>query len=133
MGTLYKSQNTMEYVPFLNEDLMFRLNRCKFSTSTGTFSFRNVSPDSLYYVDKFRLLETSIIPSETITTLSHSIVTTPQTGSKETTYRAISPNQTYNYATDDAYQVGYRRKKIEAVNDWTLKIEMSTTNDAVAI
>lgn len=82
MGTLYKSQNTMEYVPFLNEDLMFRLNRCKFSTNTGTFSFRNVAPDSLYYVDKFRLLETSIIPSETITTLNHSIVTTPKTDRK---------------------------------------------------
>jgi hypothetical protein len=38
MGTLYKSQNTAEWTPFINEDLMFRLNRCVFTTnSTATY------------------------------------------------------------------------------------------------
>ena len=36
IGTLYKSQNSMEYTPFLNEDLMFILNRCKFDTSSSS-------------------------------------------------------------------------------------------------
>lgn len=133
MGTLYKSQNSMEFVPFLNEDLMFRLNRCKFTTNTSAnFSIYNEVQDSVYNVDKFRLIETSIIPSETITSLTHSIIGTTSTGSKETSYRAISPSQTYSYANDDLYAVGYRRKQLGNQGDFEVNIQMSTTNDAVS-
>ena len=83
MGTLYKSQNTMEYVPFLNEDLMFTLNRCVFSTSSARFSLENEAQDVTYNVDKFRLIETSIIPSDSITTLKHTLATTTSLGAKE--------------------------------------------------
>ena len=143
MGTLYKSQNTMEYVPFLNEDLMFRLNRCKFSTSSANFYLKNEAISNPIYVngnlvyantsvDKFRLIETSIIPSESVTTLSHSMVATTSTGTKETSYREVSPGQIYSYADDDLYAVGYRRKQMKDANDFTIKLEMSTTNDAVS-
>jgi hypothetical protein len=132
VGTLYKSQNSMEYVPFMNEDLMFRLNRCVFSTSSATYAFENQATPSLYYVDKFKLMETSIIPSAGVTNLNYSIVTTPVTGSKETTYRPITPYVTYMMAEDDIYAVGNRRKKIGSKNDWTLKATISTINDAVS-
>ena len=142
MGTLYKSQNTMEYVPLLNEDLMFRLNRCKFSTSTANFYLKNEAISNPIYingnlvssntsVDKFRLIETSIVPSESITSLNYSIVATTSAGTKETSYRSISPGQTYSYADDDLYAVGYRRKQLKNADDFTIKLEMSTTSDAV--
>jgi hypothetical protein len=77
-------------------------------------------------------METSIIPSAGVTNLNYSIVTTPVTGSKETTYRPITPYVTYMMAEDDIYAVGNRRKKIGSKNDWTLKATISTTNDAVS-
>jgi len=132
MGTLYKSQNAMEFVPFLNEDLMFRLNRCKFPTTSATFVLQNEAQGATFNVDKFRLLETSIIPSDSVTNVSHSISTKTISGVKESSYRAISPGQTYNMASDDLYAVGYRRKKLGAQDDFTINIGMSTTNDAVS-
>ena len=132
LGTLYKSQNSMEYVPFLNEDLMFKLNRCVFPTNSATLYFENEETPSLYYVDKYKLMETSINPSANVTSLNYSIVTTAGAGTKETSYRPITPYATYSFAEDDYYAVGSRRKKLGNKNDWTVKVVMSTTNDAVS-
>ena len=136
LGTLYKSQNTMEYVPFLNEDMMFNLNRCVFSTSAATFSLQSEKQTSAINVDKVRFIETAIVPSDSVTRLAHSISTTYTNSSsvdvKETTFRSISPHQIYSYATDDLYQTGYRRKKLHNQNDFTVNLQMSTTSDAVS-
>ena len=131
LGTLYKSQNAMEYVPFMNEDLMFKLNRCVFPTTPATFYFENETAPALYYVDKYKLMETSIVPSANVTSLNYSVVATTATGTKETSYRPITPYATYNFAEDDYYAVGFRRKKLGNKNDWTVKAVISTTNDAV--
>jgi hypothetical protein len=122
----------MEYVPFINEDLMFNLNRCVFSSSVANFSLQSEQQSSSMNIDKVRYLETSIIPSDTITKLSHSISGTTSLNAKEATFRAISPHQIYSYGMDDLYQVGFRRKKLGNQNDFTVNLEMSTTNDAVS-
>ena len=132
MGTLYKSQNSMEYVPILNEDMMFVIDRCVFSTTPATFYFQNAGVGSTYYIDKLRLEHNALIPSQGITTLDYSLITTTSTGTKETTYRSIIPGSTYKYSTDDYYQVGYRRKKLANQNDLTVKLDMATLNDAVS-
>jgi len=131
LGTLYKSQNAMEYVPFMNEDLMFKLNRCVFPTTSATLYFENETAPALYYVDKYKLMETSIVPSANVTSLSYSVVSTTAAGTKETSYRPITPYATYNFAEDDYYAVGFRRKKLGNKNDWTVKAVITTTNDAV--
>jgi len=133
MGTLYKSQNTAEWTPFINEDLMFRLNRCVFTpNSTATYYLRNQAlPTSTNY-DKLRLLTKPIIPDAKVTSLTHSITTTTISGTKESSFRTLSSGQTYNFSNDDLYQVGYRRKKMFNANDFTLKLEMTTTSDAVS-
>lgn len=132
MGTLYKSQNAMEYVPMLNEDLMFRLNRCVFTTSTQTFSLGNEAVSAPINVDKLRLLQTSIVPSESITKIDYSLATRTLAGVKETTYRDISPDTTYSFGTDALYAIGNRRKLITNANDFNVRVDMSTTNDAVS-
>jgi hypothetical protein len=132
MGTLYKSQNTMEYVPFINEDLMFNINRCVFTTNEATFSLQNETQSTTYNVDKVRYLETSIVPSESVTKLTHSITGTTSLGVKESVTREISPHQVYNYSVDDYYQVGYRRKTLGDQNDFTVNLKMSTTDDTVS-
>jgi hypothetical protein len=133
MGTLYKSQNTAEWTPFINEDLMFRLNRCVFTpNSTATYYLRNQALSTSTNYDKLRLLTKPIIPDAKVTSLTHSITTTTISGTKESSFRTLSSGQTYNFSNDDLYQVGYRRKKMFNANDFTLKLEMTTTSDAVS-
>ena len=133
MGTLYKSQNSMEWAPFINEDLMFRLNRCVFTKdTTATYFLRNEALDSSINFDKLRLIQNSIVPYDKITDLAYSLATTTVSDNKEASYRKISPNQIYSYSVDDLYSIGFRRKKMENQNDLTLKIDMSTTDDTVS-
>ena len=133
MGTLYKSQNTAEWTPFINEDLMFRLNRCVFTTnSNATYYLRNQSLSNSTNYDKLRLNTKSIIPDSKVTSLTHSIATTTTLGTKESSFRTISPGQIYDFSNDDLYQIGLRRKKMFNANDFTLKLEMTTTSDAVS-
>ena len=133
MGTLYKSQNSAEWTPFINEDLMFRLNRCVFTpNSTATYYLRNQALSTSTNYDKLRLLTKPIIPDAKVTSLTHSITTTTISGTKESSFRTLSSGQTYNFSNDDLYQVGYRRKKMFNANDFTLKLEMTTTSDAVS-
>ena len=72
------------------------------------------------------------IPDPKVTSLTHSIATTTTLGAKESSFRTMSPGQTYDFSTDDLYAVGYRRKKMFNANDFTLKLEMTTTSDAVS-
>jgi hypothetical protein len=133
VGTLYKSQNSMEYVPYINEDMMFVLNRCVFSGSPATFSVQSETQSQTYPVDKFRLVETTL---ETLSnapiTLNHSFISKPIDSSKETVYRSFSPYVTYSMGQDDLYIVGSRRKEIQAQGDFTVKIDMSSSDDAIS-
>jgi hypothetical protein len=132
VGTLYKSQNAMEYVPYLNEDLMFEFKRCNFSTSTATFALQSERQNSVKYIDRFRLLETSITSqSESSISIRYSFISKVAGGSKETIYRNIMPRTTYNMADDTQYAIGNRRKQILDRNDFTVKLEISTSDDAV--
>ena len=133
VGTLYKSQNSMEYVPYINEDLMFVLNRCVFSNLPATFSVQSETQSQTYPVDKFRLVETTL---ETLSnapiTLNHSFISKPINSSKETTYRSFSPYVTYSMGQDDLYIVGSRRKEIQAQGDFTVKIDMASSDNAIS-
>lgn len=132
MGTLYKSQNTMEYVPFLNEDLMFKLNRCVFNTSSAAnFVLESDTQPSTINVDRVRLLEKAINPSDKVTTITHTLRANTILGVKEVSGREISPDIIYDYSTDTLYPIGNRRKKLGLKNDFTVGISMSTSSDAV--
>ena len=132
LGTLYKSQNSMEYTPYINEDMMFRLNRCVFSLSTATFALQSAKQTNLRYMDKFRLLQTALVPmTETAMTTNYTFISKPAGASKETSYRDFIPQLTYSFGDDDLYIVGSRRKEIFAKGDFTVQLEMSTTDDAV--
>ena len=134
LGTLYKSQNAMEYVPYINEDLMFTVNRCKFTTDAlATYYFENENLSEEINVDKIRLLESSITPlSEGVAVAQHSIVTKLATGTKEVTYRDVTPHVIYNFGWDDVYALGYRRRSIKNRGDVRLKIDMSSTSDHIS-
>jgi hypothetical protein len=130
VGTLYRSQNAMEYVPYINEDLMFRLNRCSFSTSPAQIVMQSEEQGVIYNVDKVRLLETSIVP--TGTSVNYSMKANTIAGSMETNYRPIVPQSIITFEADDLYAVGYRRKTLGYKGDFTIKTELSTTDEAVS-
>ena len=134
IGTLYKSQNTMEYVPFLNEDLMFRLNRCSFSTAGSvSFVFDNERLGAQINADKFRLLQNSISPlTDGVTNISYKMVTKLVSGAKETVYRDIVPYQVYSFGTDESTIIGNRRRVVRDRGDVKISIDMSTTSNHIS-
>jgi hypothetical protein len=132
VGTLYKSQNAMEYVPYLNEDLMFELNRCVFNTGTATFSLQSEKQSSIKYIDRFRLLEKSIqTQSSSPISIKYSFISKPVGSSKETVYRNINPSAIYNMSDDTLYSIGNRRKEILNKGDFTVRLEISSSDDSV--
>jgi len=133
IGTLYKSQNSMEYVPIINEDMMFTLNRCVFSTGLASFVLESEPQSRLYNIDKFRLLQTTINPlSDAPITVNHSFLSKPVGQTKESSYREFLPDVTYSMGQDELYVVGDRRKELQDQGDFTVKIDMSTTTDAIS-
>jgi len=133
VGTLYKSQNAMEYVPYLNEDLMFELNRCVFKTGTATFSLQSEKQSRTYNIDRFRLLENSITGlSNSPVDINYSFISKPVGSSKETVYRDIEPALIYDMSDDNLYSIGSRRKEILNQGDFTVSLSLSTSDDNVS-
>lgn len=134
IGTLYKSQNTMEYVPYLNEDMAFELNRCKFVTnSTAVFSMQSEKLTTQTNMDIFRVLENSLTGlSDSPLNVNYSFISRLPSGAKETVYRNMKPGIKYNFGDDTQYAVGSRRKILQNQGDFTMAISMSTTDDTVS-
>ena len=145
MGTLYKSQNTMEYVPYINEDLMFRINRCSFTTgSTATFVFDSEKPGTYvpnlltdpnlsYNVDRLRLLTNEITNfTDDVAVASYSIITKLANGTKETEFEEISPHEIYDYGQSQRYSIGNRRRKLTDPGDFKVRLVLSTTSNHVS-
>jgi len=134
IGTLYKSQNTMEYVPFLNEDLMFSINRCSFDTNNSAiYIFDNTLPSSTFNVDRIKFGVQEIKPLiNDVAVANYSFVSKPKNGSLETTYTELSPYQLYSFGDDLKYSIGFRRREISNIGDIKLKVEMSTSSDHIS-
>ena len=136
IGTLYKSQNSMEYVPIINEDMMFVMNRCVFDSSTANFSLQSEAQTEAYALDKFRLIETTIEPiSNSPITLNHSFTAKPVgyvLTPPGTQFRTFSPHVTYSMGNDDLFVVGSRRKELQYQGDVTVNIERASADDAIS-
>jgi hypothetical protein len=133
VGTLYKSQNAMEYVPYLNEDIMFNMDRCVFTTSPATFILESESQPNKYYLDKFRLIQKSLsTQSNSPFVTDYKFISKVANGSKETFFRDMLPFVTYSMGDDDLYVVGSRRKEIQNQGDFTASLTISSTDNAVS-
>jgi len=133
VGTLYKSQNAMEYVPYLNEDLMFDMDRCVFSTTPATFMLESERQSSKYYIDKFRLVSKQLeTQSNSPFTIDYKFISKVADGSKETFYRDLIPFITYSMGNDDFYVIGNRRKELQNQGDFSVALTISTKDSSVS-
>lgn len=89
-GTLFKPQNTGNWVGDKNEDLTFIIRKAKFETGTSVFEMQTPQLPDLEY-NKFRLLSTEVNYGDTAYASYRIQTTTAGTGQKSE-YQDILPN-----------------------------------------
>lgn len=125
-GVLYKPQNASEWIPFADEDLMFVVHKCVFSTASsgsGVFNVRspssNVEMDLMYVRSDQMKFATS--------TLDYSYkATLKSTGIVDSSYTGFLTNKDYEFND------GLGRRKIDNSNHFILKADFATLNPDVS-
>jgi hypothetical protein len=147
VGDLFESQNGLTWTPDLLKDLMFVINRCKFTTNTSP-SMSFVVPSGLperrkvesntglatanSQYDAFNLSTTDLTPPGT--TLTYNYTTTLSTGAADGPYTVI-PGK---YGTPKSQDVDLNDNKGPRILNYTandsfkLQVTLSTDNDAVS-
>lgn len=124
-GSLFKSQNASTWEPLQNTDLMFRLYRKKYSTSSSSqakFIIKGSSPDLMQY-DSLTLSTSEILVNGANLKYEFESLDSSQ---NYTSRKTIVPFQ--NYSCDD----GTGRRLITANDSVIVTATMSTTDDAVS-
>lgn len=119
-GSLFKAQNTGEWIGDTNEDLTFVLRKAKFETGTATFEMQN--PD-LYPIDynRLRLLTTDI--NYGTTAYADYRVQTTNSGGSVNDYKTILQNSELNLDG---------RQTANAQGDLKVEISLTTKSEDVA-
>lgn len=127
-GVLFKPQNSSQWVPFADEDLMYVLRKCVFTTgSTGTAIFNVRAPSSNVEMDAM-YVRTDQIKFATSTIDYGYKATLKSTGTIDSSYTSFITNKDYEFID------GLGRRIIDAnrSDQFTLKSEMSTLNEDVS-
>ena len=127
-GVLYKPQNSSLWIPFADEELMFVLRKCVFTSNTSgsaIFNVRapssNVEMDAMYVrTDQIKFGSSSLDYSYKSTLKS--------TGVTDSSYTSVLPNKDYEFND------GSGRRKIDPnrTDQFTLKAAMQTSNPDVS-
>ena len=143
-GKLFRAQTRMggEWLPRDDQDLMFRLNRCSFSTTgvdsvanlriskkTGRYSATSTNRNSLvrnFSYDEFYLRADDLSPSGG-SVLSYSYVSKPVGSSISQTYKKFNPNyNTYIGSRQEIVKDG------DTTPDFAVAVSMSTNTNKIA-
>lgn len=127
-GVLFKPQNASQWVPFADEDLLYVLRKCVFTTgSTGTAIFNvrapssNVEMDAMYVrTDQVKFATSSVDYAYKATLKS--------TGTLDSSYTSFLTNKDYEFIDG----LGRRRIDVNRSDQFVLKSEMSTLNEDVS-
>lgn len=120
-GTLFKPQNTGEWVGDTNEDLMFVLLKAKFEPGSVTFVVESPQLPQLEF-DRLRLLSSGISFGTTAYT-DYRIQTTRAGDKQKSGYKTILPNGLVNSAGTQT---------AEAEGDVSIEVTMTTKSEDVA-
>lgn len=123
VGSFFRSQNQRTWTAFQYEDLMFRLNRCVFSTSPATVHFTNEVPTSNKAMDWMYVMTNDMILNKT--DIDYSFKTRPiSTQTLESSFTDIVPAQNYRHNN--------RKVVMTSSESINLKAVISTTSDKVS-
>ena len=125
-GVLFKPQNSSEWIPFADEDLMFILNKCVFTIgSTGTAYFNVRSPSSNVEMDSMYVRSDQLKFATSTAEYSYK-ATLKSTGIIDSSYTGFLTNKDYDFND------GQGRRKIDNSNHFIMKSELSTLNPDVS-
>lgn len=121
-GVLFKPQNASQWIPFADEDLMYVLRKCVFTTdSTGTAVFNVRSPSSNVEMDAMYVRSDQV--KFATSTINYGFkATLKSTGTLDSSYTSFLTNKDYEF-TD-----GFGRRKIDNSNHFVMKADMITVN-----
>lgn len=122
-GSFFKSQNGSTYTPFQELDLMFRLNRCKFTTGTTVLQLDNIAPTSNTVFDVRKITTQELLFKDTDIQY-YEKETSNATGAFDAEFAEAIIGE--NYFEDE-------RKVLTANNGaYILKAEFVTSDDTVS-
>lgn len=122
LGSLFKSQNDSTWTPFQYEDLMFRLNKCKFTLGEGVTYFTNGRMDSQESFDSFTFTIDDIEFSNTTTRY--------EMQTSEDSWFQITNGERITFKPDNG---AYTRRVVgQEANTLNVKITMSTSSEDVS-
>lgn len=123
VGSFFRSQNQRTWTPFQYEDLMFRLNRCVFSTNPATIHFNNELPTANKAMDWMYVLTNDMVVNTT--KIDYSFKTRPiSTQTMETGFTPVTVSQNYRHNNRKVIMTSG-----ESIN---LMATLSTTSDKVS-
>jgi hypothetical protein len=136
VGSFFRSQNASTWTPYQNQDLMFIINKCVFTTgSVARIGFQHTPPTKLFLMDRLFLHSTDInFPTAEI---SYKIKTrSSNTGAIDSDFISISANKIYSFGTDlnTSIKTSSRRRLLNAGSKQSvnLQVEMTTTDSDVS-
>lgn len=120
-GALFKSQNGSTWIPEVNEDLMFVLDKADFESSgSAIFELNGADPEFQYDVLN---VDTSVItPGDS--QVVYSFKTTSNTGTLDSSYTQFMMGQNQEFTT--------RRKITEATGSLKIKADLYTSSSDVS-
>jgi hypothetical protein len=130
VGSFFRSQNASTWTPYINEDLMFKINRAVFDTDPISLTFGTMPTPIDVPFDE--LVLNSMEFTSPVANIDHSIKTTLlSTGSLEASFSDIVPNRAFWFAEKpDSLATTGRRRVITSGTDSSLQVQVSIdTND----
>ena len=134
-GSLFKSQNASTWTPIQNQDLMFRINKCVFtSNQLGVATFKPTPPLANVYMDSLLIHSSEINHQPTIS--RYKFRSNNVLNITDSQFIYLPPNQIYRFGADlsTSTKTSNRRRVVRAGdrNSFTAGIELSSTNPDVS-
>lgn len=126
LGSFFRSQNASVWTPYQNQDLMFVINRCSFSTSASYF-FANSSPNSSNVYMDLMMVQSQDLELSGNTTVSYSYITkSNSTGALETTFTTFNPNENIFFLDSTG------RRVLAGEGSANVKVDMRSFSEFIA-
>lgn len=121
-GSFFKSQNGSTYTAYQNIDLMFRVNRCSFTTGTTNLIFKNELPSSNVFADLINIQTQELVLNETSTSYNY----------KGTSNATSTLGDYATIIVQENKQLSGQLKINKSANSFYIQTQLTTSDDKVS-